>query len=215
MVVGNHEFDLGPGPLADFIEGGEVPGAVRQPRAKGDNLLAPLDKDHLVLDLGGTKVAIVGAITADTPRSPRPGPTVGFTDPVTYLKAEVAELEAEGIEHIVALTHVGVPDDLRIAATVPGIDAIVGGHSHTLFSNSIAARPIPYPLMADGPDGGKVPIVQAGSYSKYLGHLTLTFDDAGKVTAASGDTMLMDASVTPDARRPRRDQAAMPARSRS
>lgn len=52
--------------------------------------------------------------------------------------------------------------------------------------------------MADGPDGAKVPIVQAGSYSKYLGDLKLSFDEAGKVTAASGDSLLLDASVTPD-----------------
>ena len=43
-----------------------------------------------------------------------------------------------------------------------------------------------------------MPIVQAGGYSKYLGHLTLTFDDSGNVTAAEGDTQLLDASVTPD-----------------
>ena len=53
--------------------------------------------------------------------------------------------------------------------------------------------------MVTGPDGRAVPIVQAGSYSKYLGHLTLTFDDAGNVTAATGDSKLLDASVTPDA----------------
>ncbi|MDP5336594.1 MAG: 5'-nucleotidase C-terminal domain-containing protein, partial [Paracoccaceae bacterium] len=31
-----------------------------------------------------------------------------------------------------------------------------------------------------------------------LGHLVLQFDEAGHVTAASGDTILLDASVTPD-----------------
>ena len=53
--------------------------------------------------------------------------------------------------------------------------------------------------MASGPDGVSVPIVQAGAYSKYLGHLVLTFDDDGKVTEATGDTILLDAGVTPDA----------------
>jgi 5'-nucleotidase len=42
-------------------------------------------------------------------------------------------------------------------------------------------------------------VAQAYAYTKYLGHLTVTFDDAGNVTAASGDPMLLDASVTPDA----------------
>jgi 5'-nucleotidase/UDP-sugar diphosphatase len=43
-----------------------------------------------------------------------------------------------------------------------------------------------------------VPIVQAYAYSKYLGHLEVTFDDAGNVVYAAGDTMVLDASVTPD-----------------
>jgi 5'-nucleotidase len=40
--------------------------------------------------------------------------------------------------------------------------------------------------------------VQAYAYSKYLGHLEVTFDDAGEVLYAEGNTMLLDASVTPD-----------------
>jgi len=46
---------------------------------------------------------------------------------------------------------------------------------------------------------GNVPVVQAYAYSKYVGHLELTFDDAGNVTAATGDTILLDASVAEDA----------------
>jgi len=44
-----------------------------------------------------------------------------------------------------------------------------------------------------------VPVVQAYAYSKYVGHLTITFDDAGNVMSATGDTILLDASVTEDA----------------
>jgi 5'-nucleotidase / UDP-sugar diphosphatase len=43
-----------------------------------------------------------------------------------------------------------------------------------------------------------VPVVQAYAYSKYVGHLELTFDDAGNLIHAGGDTILLDASVTPD-----------------
>jgi 5'-nucleotidase len=53
-------------------------------------------------------------------------------------------------------------------------------------------------MMVENPEGAEVPVVQAYAYSKYLGHLTLTFDDAGNVTDATGDVMLLDASVTPD-----------------
>lgn len=199
MVYGNHEFDLGPAPLARFIEKAEVPVLSGNADVSADNLLAPLAEDHVVLDLGGEKVAIVAAVTPETAEISSPGPTVGFRDPVAWLGGEVAALAAEGVDKVILLSHLGEVEDQKIAAAVPGIDLIVGGHSHTLFSNTAEGAPFAYPLMVEGPDGRSVPIVQAGAYSKYLGHLTLTFDDAGVVTGATGDTQLLDASVTPDA----------------
>jgi len=197
MVFGNHEFDLGVEPLVRFVEGANFPVIFGNTDAHGDNSLGPLNRDPVILEVGGERVAIVGAVTADTPEISSPGPTVAFEDPVEFMTTQVAELEADGLEHIIALTHVGVPEDLRLAAAVPGLDAIVGGHSHVLFSNTVEGAP-PYPLLADGPEGSTVPVVQAGAYSKYLGHLTLEFDDAGSVTSASGDTILIDSSFEPD-----------------
>ena len=60
MVYGNHEFDLGPEPLAKFIEAAEFPVLSGNVDVSADNLLAPLAEDHLVLEIGGEKVAILG-----------------------------------------------------------------------------------------------------------------------------------------------------------
>src|SRR5690606_35569871 len=57
----------------------------------------------------------------------------------------------------------------------------------------------PYPTMIDNPDGYKVPVTQAASYSKYLGEFTVTFDDAGVVKEAKGDPIFLDKSIEPDA----------------
>ena len=198
MTVGNHEFDLGPAPLVAFIEGANFPVLLGNTDASKDPKLGPLDKDPLILDVAGEKVAILGVITPETAEISTPGPTVSFSDPIEYLKGAVAAVEAEGIDHIIVLSHVGAPEDIRIAQQVPGIDAIIGGHTHTLFSNTVEGAPEPYPLLVEGPGGAMVPIVSAGAYSKYLGDLTLTFDDDGVVTEATGDTILLDASVTPD-----------------
>ncbi|HET9070129.1 MAG TPA: 5'-nucleotidase C-terminal domain-containing protein [Amaricoccus sp.] len=198
MVYGNHEFDLGPEPLAKFIETADFPVISGSADVSADNLLAPLALDRLVLDVGGEKVAILGATTPDTAEISTPGPTVSFRAPVDYLRGEVATLEAEGVDKIILLSHLGTFGDEAVAAAVPGIDLIVGGHSHTLYSNTAEDAPFRYPLMVEGIDGHAVPIVQAGAYSKYLGLVTLTFDDKGVVTEATGDTKLLDASVTPD-----------------
>ena len=199
MVYGNHEFDLGPGPLAEFVHATKFPVITGSVDVSADKDLAPVALDHLILEVGGEKVAILGATTPDTPEISSPGPTVSFGDPVPYLTEAVAAVTAEGANKVILLSHLGSPLDQKVAAEVPGLDAIIGGHSHDLYSNTDPAAPYRYPVMVTGPGGVAVPIVQAGAYSKYLGHETLVFDDAGNLTAATGDTMLLDASVAPDA----------------
>ena len=129
MVYGNHEFDLGPEPLAKFIETADFPVVSGSVDVSADNLLAPLALDHLVLEVGGEKVAILGATTPDTAEISTPGPTVSFRAPVDYLRGEVAALEAEGVDKIILLSHLGTFGDEAVAAAVPGIDLIVGGHA--------------------------------------------------------------------------------------
>jgi 5'-nucleotidase / UDP-sugar diphosphatase len=198
MVYGNHEFDLGPDPLAAFIEAADFPVISGNTDVSADNRLASLAQGPLVFEFDGVPVAVVGAVTPDTAEIANPGPTVSFEDPVPYLTETVAALEEDGISYIVALTHLGMADDRRIAEEVPGLDAVVGGHDHALFANDVDGAAQPYPWMVAGADGGEVPVVQAGAYSRYLGHLVLTFDDAGEVTAAEGEPVLLDASVEPD-----------------
>lgn len=198
MVYGNHEFDLGPAPLAKFVNAADFPVISGNADVSRDTDLGPMALDHVMLEVGGEKVAILGAVTPDTPEISSPGPTVSFADPVPYLTEAVETVTGQGANKVILLSHLGTPADQRVAAEVPGLDAIVGGHSHDLYSNSDVEAPYRYPVMVTGPDGASVPIVQAGAYSKYLGHATLVFDDEGVVTSATGDSLLLDASVSPD-----------------
>jgi 5'-nucleotidase len=70
---------------------------------------------------------------------------------------------------------------------------IVGGHSHTLLSNTQEDAAGPYPIMV-----GEVPVVTAFAYGKFLGELRVTFDDEGNVVSAEGEPILLDASVAED-----------------
>ncbi len=114
------------------------------------------------------------------------------------ITAAVQELKAQGVNKIIALTHVGYPRDLAVIAKIPDVDVVVGGHSHSLLSNTDPKAEGPYPTMVDNPGGYKVPVVQAASYSKYLGDLVVDFDDNGVVKSAKGDPILIDSSFTPD-----------------
>jgi 5'-nucleotidase / UDP-sugar diphosphatase len=193
MAVGNHEFDDGPAGLAKLADKTSFPIISGNIDVSASNELAGKIDDHLVLEVGGEKIALVSALATDTVDTAAPGPNVIFTDEIEALKADVAALEAEGVSKIIALNHVGVVKDMEIAAAVPGLDAVVGGHSHTKFSNTEEGA-MKYPTMV-----GAVPVVQAYAYSKYVGHLVLTFDDAGVLKSATGDTILLDASVAEDA----------------
>ncbi len=132
------------------------------------------------------------------PNSPPPAPDILIGDDVATTTAAVEELKKQGVDKIIALTHVGYPRDLAAIAKIPDVDVVVGGHSHSLLSNTDAKAEGPYPTMVDNPGGYKVPVVQAASYSKYLGDLVVTFDDNGVVKAAKGDPILVDSSVKPD-----------------
>ncbi len=198
MAVGNHEFDDGPEGLAGLIEKVEFPVISGNLDLSQSNLLNEKVRDHVVLEVGGEKIGLVSVLATDTVETSSPGPAVLFQDEIESLKADVAALEAEGVTKIIALTHVGYNKDQEIAAQVPGIDAVVGGHSHTYLSASDPNRAGAYPTWVDQGEGKMVPVVQAYAYSKYLGHLELTFDDAGNLKFADGDTLVLDASVTPD-----------------
>ncbi len=193
MAVGNHEFDDGPQGLADFIAKVSFPVISGNLDLSSSAELNGKVGNHVVLDVGGKKIGVVSALATDTVETSSPGADVVFQDEIEALQADVAALQAEGVDIIIALNHVGLNKDIAIAEAVEGIDVVIGGHSHTLMSNDDEGTPA-YPTMV-----GETPVAQAYAYTKYLGYLTVTFDDEGNVTAASGDPMVLDASVEPNA----------------
>ena len=194
MAVGNHEFDDGDEGLLKLIDGVSFPVISGNLDVSTSNLLAGKLANHLVLEVGGEKIGLVSALASDTPETSSPSDAVIFSDEIESLQHDVDALTEAGVTKIIALNHVGAKKDFEIAAAVSGLDAVVSGHSHTLFSNTDEKASYPYPEMV-----GDVPVVQAYAFSKYVGHLVLTFDDAGKVISATGDTILLDASVAEDA----------------
>jgi 5'-nucleotidase / UDP-sugar diphosphatase len=199
MAVGNHEFDDGPEALAAFLDKVSFPVITGNVDMSGSNVLAGRVPKHAVLDVGGQKIGIVSAVATNTTETSSPGPTITFADEIDSLRADVAELTAQGVTKIIALTHVGFPEDKRIAEAVEGLDAVIGGHSHTYLSASDPRRQGAYPTWVSQPGGALIPVVQAGAYGQYVGHLKLDFDAEGNLLYAGGDTIVLDASVAQDA----------------
>ncbi|XKH50430.1 cell wall-binding repeat-containing protein [Chryseomicrobium palamuruense] len=194
MTLGNHEYDLGANDpthedLQKFIEGAEFPMLAANvdtsalPNFAGLQVdgysIDAADKgqifDGMIREINGEKVGVFGLSTEESVDISSPGDIV-LTNYIEEAKAAVEFFEGEGVNKIIALTHLGLDDnaaydnDLTLAAEVPEIDVIVGGHTH-----SNAKR------LIDRTDAPDTLIVQAGEYNKNVGNLDVTFNDAGEI----------------------------------
>jgi len=202
MAVGNHEFDNGPAALARFAQKANFPLLAANLDVSTEPLLKDLVKPYAVLSVGGEKIGVIGAVTPDLPTISSPGPNVKMLELMTSLKNSADQLRAQGINKIVLVSHLGYTVEQQVAATVPGIDVIVGGHSHTLlgtFDNKdFPPSEGPYPTVVQNPDGNKTLLVAAWEWGKVLGRLKVTFDDAGAVTAWEGNPIPVTSDIAED-----------------
>ena len=194
MTVGNHEFDDGPEVLRGFMDAVQFPVLMSNADVSGEPLLADKIQKSVVIERGGEKLGLIGLTPQDTDELASPGPNVIFTDPVGAVQAEVDRLTEEGVTKIIVLSHSGYAVDQRVAAETTGVDVIVGGHTNTYLSNVAEGAEGPYPTMV-----GQTAIVSAYAYGKFLGELNVVFDDAGVVTSATGEPLIMDVAVAEDA----------------
>ncbi|HWV20292.1 MAG TPA: bifunctional metallophosphatase/5'-nucleotidase [Devosia sp.] len=194
VATGNHEFDDGPEEFLKFIEAAEFPIIGGNFDVTRDEGLRGKIQGSIVIEVGGEKIGIIGATTEDTPEIASPG-DVEFHDVIQYVRGASEALDAAGVNKIILLSHIGYNEDLNVAASLPLVDVIVGGHSHTLLSNTAEGAAGPYPTMVTNPVGVEVPVVQANQYGKYLGDIAITWDDNGTVIKAEGEPYLIDASV--------------------
>lgn len=117
-----------------------------------------------------------------------------FLDPIEAINKEVEHLE--DCDVVMVLSHCGIEVDLKIAQHVgPKVSVIVGGHSHTVLYNgpvpgNLAAQG-PYPVVVERDGGRKVLVVQAGAYSKFVGNLTVSYGENGKLVSWSGQPIYL------------------------
>ncbi|HUM71969.1 MAG TPA: 5'-nucleotidase C-terminal domain-containing protein, partial [Chloroflexota bacterium] len=142
-----------------------------------------------------------------------PGPNITFTASISSLQAAADALTAEGVDKIIALTHVGYDVDLELAAQVTNVDIIVGGHSHTFLyypADPITFDPptfpqfgplVPageYPTVVASPAEEPVLIVTAYQWGTFLGNLDVTFGPGGVVYYYSGNPIYLGTDVEKD-----------------
>ncbi|TQR18340.1 bifunctional metallophosphatase/5'-nucleotidase [Psychrobacillus soli] len=204
MTFGNHEFDLGSSAeghkaLKEFIEKSKFPFVSSNVDFSKDvnlkglfNVNVSTDPKNgqiysgIIKEVDGQKIGLFGLTTAETADISSPK-DVTFSDYIKAAQTMVNEFEKQGVNKVVAVTHIGYDDnaeydnDLLLAAAVSGIDVIVGGHSHTKLE-----KPVVVDKDKNGAKKDPTIIVQASQYSEFLGTLDVNFDKDGKVVGHTG-----------------------------
>lgn len=166
--LGNHEFDLGPdnlaGILAGLTSGGSpvvLPTLCANIKFPQGHPIRQFVRPHMIISKAGLRIGLIGVVTTD-PFNYSDEVNAMLRDPFEAAGKSAQILRGRGCDIVICLSHLGKLQDEYGLSQVPGIDIIVGGHSHD---------PIPEPEFVNG----KI-IVQAGAFSRYLGELKVHVD---------------------------------------
>lgn len=147
-------------------------------------------KDYVLLEKNGVKIAVTGVFGKDCYDCVPDCPLM-FQDPVEAVKETVAQIkEQEEADMIVCVSHGGTwsdPDkseDEILAKSVPELDLIISGHTHTKLDESIVH--------------GDTYIVSVGEYGKYLGNASMSRKADGRWSMDSYELITVDASIEED-----------------
>lgn len=186
---GNHEFDITEKELQDRINEStfswisanafhKVNGTPVPFRNQQTNVSFPSYIIRQLRDADGT-VARVGFISVVLPSNP--AEYVQYTDPIRTA-VDVYEKIKDSCDAVVALTHLALADDKRLAAAAPGLALIMGGHEHD--------------MKFDRENGIYITKAHANAKSAYV--INLQINTRKKKSKASPQLRYLDATVPLD-----------------
>lgn len=132
VTMGNHDFDRGPEVARAWVE--QSPAQVLLcnvlDQQQGDLMKGA--RPSQVYELNGVRVGVIGVTTPDTAAILPAHQLQGllFADPVASVRRELESLQAQGVEVVGVLSHLGLPADRELARALPQLDFILGGHTH-------------------------------------------------------------------------------------
>jgi len=153
-TFGNHEFDFGPDVLRERMRESGFKWLAANVIDKMTGKLFAGMPEFVVREFEGVKVGIFGLVLQETLQTSRPGPDVDILDPCTTAGRVVPKIHAAGAQVIVALTHLAMADDKKLARC-SGVDVIIGGHEHTLLESMAGHAPI-FKMTSDARELGRI-----------------------------------------------------------
>jgi len=184
MTIGNHEFDYGISTLEALRDKNAIPMLIANVSYKDAR---PFTRQKSAIrTINGVKVGIFGLVAENTPDETNPVNVrqLAFASEVATARTMVQELKRQGAQVIVAMTHIGFTKDKALAAAVPGIDVIIGAHSHTML-------PV-------GERIGNTLIAQANWGGSHLGKIVLEYDATSRRLVSSVASLIAATAETPE-----------------
>lgn len=139
-----------------------------------------------VIDRGGLRVGIIGiaATILDKTMPSHFSEGLRFTLGNEELPGHIRTLrERERVDLVVVLSHLGFPQDVKLASEVAGIDVLLSGHTHNRVDK---------PLVVNS-----TTIIQSGCHGSFVGRLDVELE-SGKVNAIHHQLIPVDDSIPAD-----------------
>ena len=153
-TLGNHEFDFGSDVLRERMKESRFAYTIANVLDKKTGKPFGGAQAYIIREIGGVRVGVFGLLLPETETMSNPGPLVRFEDPLAVGKRMTSLLRRQGVDIVIALTHLPMRDDKRLALEAD-IDLIVGGHEHELLESM----------------AGRTPILKMGSDARNLGRI--------------------------------------------
>ncbi|HEX5839826.1 MAG TPA: 5'-nucleotidase C-terminal domain-containing protein [Anaerolineales bacterium] len=141
---------------------------------------------YTVCEAGGLRVGVIGiaATIVDKTMPPSFSEGLSFTLGNQELPGCIADLRSEEkADLIVVLSHLGFPQDVKIAQEVKGIDVLLSAHTHN--------RLVAPMLVAD------TIIIQSGSHGSFLGRLDLEVQGQ-RIIDFRHELLIIEQNIEPD-----------------
>ncbi|MDI3529927.1 5'-nucleotidase C-terminal domain-containing protein [Thermoanaerobacterium sp. CMT5567-10] len=184
MALGNHEYDWGIDSVIDTqnatLKNSTIPVLAANVYDKTTGKPVSYTKPYVIIERDGVKIGIIGIVdNKEFPDIIMPAyiQNVDFKDPVPVVNQLATDLRGQGAQIVIVLAHMGANQDkttdaitgnlIDFAKQVKGVDAIFGGHTHTIIKTKVNG----------------IPVGVAGSYGNGFIDLKITLNADGTVTA--------------------------------
>ena len=188
VTLGNHELDLGTANYAHGLQNANFPTLVSNLKIPAGSSMAQLiqtGKLRTLPQMLRTPQGVYGLIGVTAPdlksvvskQAKLEGvDPQSFEETAASVATQVNWLKSQGVNQVIVLSHMGYPLEQRLARTVPGIDIIVGGHSHDVIDGITPGN-----NYLNGPTGEPVLLLQGGKNAQYMGVADVLFDPQGRL----------------------------------